>query len=253
MDPAHIFTDNDISGSVFTRPWLDALLAAVMDAKRSFSVLVMMDASRLGRDMVETLPIQRKITRAGVRIFHYQDRKELVLETPIDELMASVANFGHADFRHQIRLKTRDALHSIHQQGYVAGGKVFGYENVRTGEHTQRRINPEQAAVVIRIFRLYAKGLGFRRLAHLLNAEAIPGPRGNAWAPTTLKALLANELYRGVVAYGDHRREQPDLQIVSDRQWNAVRARLSKVRRMWAEHRETTTGRLTGHPKGSVE
>src|SRR5215471_11041251 len=43
------FTDNDVSGATFDRPGLNALLAALAMKPRSFDVLVMMDASRLGR------------------------------------------------------------------------------------------------------------------------------------------------------------------------------------------------------------
>ena len=66
----HIYRDNDISGATFNRPGLNAMLAALRAQPRAFDVLVMMDASRLGRDMEETLPLQGTITRAGVRIWH---------------------------------------------------------------------------------------------------------------------------------------------------------------------------------------
>jgi site-specific DNA recombinase len=46
-----------------------------------------------------------------------------------------------------------------------------------------RRINPDEAAVVRRIFRDYAHGLSPRRIAHALNAEGAVSPSGTAWGP----------------------------------------------------------------------
>src|SRR5713101_1379845 len=127
----HVYTDNDVSGATFDRPGLNALLAAVAAKPQPFDVLVVMDASRLGRSQEETLPLQLRITRAGVRIFHYQDGQELLLSTPVQKLVASVANFSHEDFRFQIQAKTRAALRKKAEQGHVAGDKVYGYRNVR--------------------------------------------------------------------------------------------------------------------------
>jgi DNA invertase Pin-like site-specific DNA recombinase len=119
---AHIYRDNDISGATFDRPGLNALLRAVVATPRPFDVLVMMDG-RLGRDMEETLPLQGRITRAGVRIFHYQEKQELLLSTPVQKLVASVAKFSHEDFRYQIQLKTASALRKKAEQGHVPCGR----------------------------------------------------------------------------------------------------------------------------------
>jgi hypothetical protein len=39
-------------------------------------------------------------------------------------------------------------------------------------------VNAEQAAIVTRIFRMYASGSGLRAIAVQLNAEQVPGPNG---------------------------------------------------------------------------
>lgn len=62
--------------------------------------------------------------------------------------------------------------------GHVTGCKVFGYDNIeifvgetnkdgeRTRSHVVRRINPEEAKVICRIFETYgAGGIGIARLA----------------------------------------------------------------------------------------
>ena len=97
----------------------------------------------------------------------------------------------------------------------MACGTVYGYDNVevvspapgpdgrRQRLHVVRRINPEQAAVVRRIFELYASGLGLTRIAKSLNADRVAPPRkdGNGWAPTAIRAMLYRPLYRGEVVW----------------------------------------------------
>ncbi len=105
--------------------------------------------------------------------------------------------------------RTHDALLRRARGGYVTGGKVYGYDHVRAstpgptgGIHrppARRVINPAQAAVVRRIFEGSAEGWGITRIAKQLNAERISPPRGGAhgWAPTAIREILYNELYRG--------------------------------------------------------
>jgi len=122
-------------------------------------------------------------------------------------------------------------------------------------------INPAQAAVVHRIFKWCAEGLGITRIAKQLNAEGISPPRGgeHGWAPTAIREILYNELYRGRVLWNRtkkaHRRgtktqetrpladlvdvELPEYRIISDELWEAAHAALDRrasafVPRIWA-------------------
>ena len=90
------------------------------------------------------------------------------------------------------------------EAGHVTGGRVFGYDNVRTERgHVERTINEPEAAVVRKVFELCAKGHGRISIAKLLNAKGAPAPRSQqdrprAWAPTSVREVLYRELYRGV-------------------------------------------------------
>ena len=53
-------------------------------------------------------------------------------------------------------------------------------------------IDPEQAAVVIRIFEMYANGMGLRGIAVQLNEEGVPGPKG-VWSRYTIREMVRNE------------------------------------------------------------
>ena len=101
-----------------------------------------------------------------------------------------------------------DALRRKAEQGFVAGGKVYGYTNVREGSHVQRVINEAEAAIVRRVFSLVAEGWGFRRVARRLTEEGIPARSAKGWAATTLRQFVFNDLYRGIVTYGRTRTER---------------------------------------------
>jgi len=92
--------------------------------------------------------------------------------------------------------------------------------------------------------------MGITRIAKQLNAEGISPPRGgeHGWAPTAIREILYNELYRGRVLWNRtrkaHRRgtktqeprppadlvdvEVPECRIVSDELWDAAHAALDR-------------------------
>ena len=89
--------------------------------------------------------------------------------------------------REKARQRTYDAMVRKAQALHVTGGKVFGYDNVDVpspeatarGYASSARSTIEQAAIVRRIFELYASGVGMVKIAHRLNQE---GVKPAAWA-----------------------------------------------------------------------
>jgi len=112
------------------------------------------------------------------------------------------------EFREKVRKHTRAALREKAEAGYVTGGLVFGYDNVRIGKgQVQRQINPAEAAVVRDIYERAAAGDGARSIARALNAAGVPKPRAqqgrrDGSSMSTVRAVLERPLYRGVVVYG---------------------------------------------------
>jgi DNA invertase Pin-like site-specific DNA recombinase len=158
--------------------------------KPTFQVLIMSEESRLGREQIETAYALKQIMDAGVRVFFYLEARERTLDNALDKVMLSLTNFAAEMEREKARQRAHDALLRKAKALYVPGGVVYGYTNfeVLSTEHGPdgrpkrlhviRHINAEQAAVVRRIFELYASGLGITRIAKRLNAEHVaPTPR----------------------------------------------------------------------------
>jgi len=210
----HIYIDDAISGAEFDRrPGLVRLLNALRP-RAPFTALVLADKDRLGREQFETNHILKQISLAGVRIFEYQNGgQEVRLESPIDKLIMSVSNFAAELERAKASQRTRDALQRKAQRGYVAGGTVFGYRNVPVlgdggqRSHVLREVREDEATVVRSIFGMAAHGVGLRTIARTLNAEGMRSPRArpgrhHSWAPSSVRAILFNPLYKGAVVWG---------------------------------------------------
>jgi site-specific DNA recombinase len=251
VDDEHVYVDDGISGAEFAaRPGFLRLMNSLKAKRAPFQMLVMSEVSRLGREQIETAYALKQLHTAGVRCFGYLEDRELLMESATDKFLLSAVNFAAELEREKARQRTHDALLRKARAGHVAGGLVFGYDNVRVNGHVERRINRDEAAIVLNIFERYAAGEGIRRIAHALNAKRVPTPRAqqgrpDGWSPSTIKTLLVRDLYRGVMTWNKSRKRNawgqknqharpeadwievpaPDLRIVSDDLWTRCQAR----------------------------
>jgi hypothetical protein len=159
--------------------------------------------------------------------------------------------------------KTRRGQLGRALKGRIPGGRAYGYDVLPAGPDGagERRINSAEATVVQRIFTLFAAGTSPRAIAKQLNAEGVPGPDGRDWRDTTIRGqldrgtgLLNNALYAGRLEWNrcsyvkDPRtgkrvarpnpRTQweivpvPELRIIDDALWDAVKARQADEQRL---------------------
>jgi DNA invertase Pin-like site-specific DNA recombinase len=271
---AYVYEGDGISGAEFGehRPGLARLLNAV-GSRAPFQIVIMSEESRLGREQWKVGYTLSQLADAGVGVAYYLEDRQPNLSDPTAKFMESVKNYAAEMEREKARQRTYDALARKARALHVTGGKVFGYDNVEIRDasgrrlHVVRKINPDQATVIRRIFEEAADGTGFTRLAKLLNSEAVPPPRqgGTGWAPTAIRELLHRQLYRGVLLWnrtqkiekngtGAVRRrpesewfrvDAPDLQIVSESLWKAAHAQLDKHRSLYSR---ASNGQLLARP-----
>src|SRR5437016_11484067 len=184
VDDDHLYVDDGISGAEFVkRPGFIRLMNALAP-RPPFEALVMSEESRLGREQIETAYALKQITDAGVRVFFYLEDRERTLDNAMDKVMLSLTNFASEMEREKARQRTYDAMLRKAKALHVTGGKVYGYNNVRGASGVTRAIDVTEAAVIRRIFELYADGIGMLTIAHRLNDEHVLPPRGRGWAPS---------------------------------------------------------------------
>ncbi len=95
-----------------------------------FQVLIMCEESRLGREEIETAYALKQIMDAGVRVFFYLEDRERTLDTAMDKVMLSLANFAAEMEREKARQRTYDAMVRKAKALHVTGGRVYGFDNV---------------------------------------------------------------------------------------------------------------------------
>jgi site-specific DNA recombinase len=259
------YTDEGLSGtSAASRPGLQQLLRDAEQSNAAFDRVLLDDTSRLARNLPEALTVistlqfhrvEVSAISQGLDSAHESSRQMFTLHGLMDEQFIK----GLGD-------KVRRGQEGQVLKGRAHGGRVFGYDNVaiedptRKGEYgrpfvvgVERKINPQQASIVTRIFEAYASGKSLLKVAQDLNGDGIPTPRASGWGNNTLwhqssiKQLLCNETYRGLLIFNRRKnvrnpktgaqvaRWQPDerwirvvvkeMRIISDKLWDQVHDR----------------------------
>ena len=249
------YTDRAISGSSLLRPGIQEL---IQDAQRGRFTIVLAEAmDRLSRDQEDIAGLFKRMTFAGVRLV-------TLSEGEVSHLHVGLKGTMNALFLKDLADKTRRGQRGRVEHGKSGGGLCYGYEVIRQigadGEPVrgERRIIGTEAETVRRIFRDYEAGKSSRTIACSLNADGVEGPQGRAWGPSTIhgnvqrrNGILNNELYVGRLVWnrqrflkdpGSGRRiarpnpesewvthDVPELRIVDDVLWNAVKLRQSRL------------------------
>ena len=195
-----MYSDAAVSGASQFRAGLAALRS---DAERGlFDVVVCEALDRLGRRLADVAQLHDRLEFLRIAI-HAANGMGLITKLHIG-LLGTMGQMQLSDLRD----KTRRGLAGRARAGRSAGGLAYGYEVVRpkpgSKEAGERRIRPDEAAVVQRIFRAFAAGESPRQIARTLNREGVPGPGGRPWGDTTIRGqfdrgtgILNNTLYIG--------------------------------------------------------
>ena len=280
----HVYADDGISGTEFAnRPGFLRLMNS-LKPRAPFDVLIMSEESRLGRESIEVGAVLKQIVQTDVRVFYYMDDCERTLNSPMEKVMMQLATFADELEREKARQRTFDAMLHKAKAGHVCGGRTFGYTNVdvladavdASGRakraYVRHEICEPEAAVVRRIFDLCAQGAGMKLIAITLNTEGAPSPRAQqgrpkGWVPSSVRAILYRESYRGEQVWCRTRKRDrwgqtrptarpgsewlrqpaPHLRIVSDEQWDTAHARLASARQTYL--RGTTAISGAGRPR----
>lgn len=281
----HIYADEAISGDTDNRVALQQLLAAAREKPRPFDVLLVDDTSRLSRRLVDSLQINEQLRFVGVRVIYIAQG----FDTSSEQAELLVATHGIVDslYLKDLAKRTFRGVEQLALQGLHTGGRVFGYRHVPIESTSERdsygrpviegvklTIDTNQAATIQRIFERYAAGYSMKRIAVDLNRDGIlsPQPRENrsqSWAQSSVRHILLNERYRGIVYWGKTRKirspkgtriyqrrpqnewrraEIPEQRIITDELWHQAHDRLKLVQDLYGVREGKRRGRAAASP-----
>jgi site-specific DNA recombinase len=269
----HLYADEAISGATDDRAGLRRLLTAAREKPRPFDVVLVDDTSRMSRDLEHSLGIMKQLKFAGIRVVFVSQGFDT--SAPQSQTLLTVHGLVDSLYLEELAKKTFRGVEQLALNGLHTGGRVFGYRRVPIESSTERdshgrpvisgvrlAADSDQAATGRRIFERYAAGHSLKRIAVDLNTEGVLSPQPQkgrivqSWCPSSVRHILHNERYRGVVIWGKtqkvrspetkkriyrriapsewRRREIPEQRIISDDLWNAVRGRMAAVNEMYS-------------------
>jgi site-specific DNA recombinase len=251
-----IFIDDGYSGATLDRPEMKRLREMVSKGKVSCVIVLAID--RLSRNIVDAVQL---VLREWENVCHLKCvRQPIDTTTDLGRMIFGILAM-FADFeRGQIKARTFSGKVKRAAQGRNPGGRLpYGYAKGETAGSII--IDEEKAAVVRRIYNLYASGNGDRAIAAIFNAEGLPSYKGGTWARSSVARLLTIERYVGRWTYGETKKNErhrlgegpqrvasdklladakrPDLAIISPELWE----KCQRIRAETGEALKKTSGR----------
>ena len=285
----HIYSDAATSGTISDRAGLKRLLAAAESKPRPFDTILVDDSSRLSRKLSDALQFSDRLKFADVRLVFVSQGFDSDSEQ--SDILMAVHGITDSQYIRELSKKTFRGLEGRVLQSLHHGGNIFGYrsepiEDPTRHDHYGRPLitgaklqtDPEEANIIRRVFTLYADGLSIKAVTKRLNRDHVKSPRPRpgreqSWAPSSVRHILQNERYRGIVTYGRTKKVRnpltgkrvykrqpesawirvptPDQRVVSDELFARVQERLAFVNQAYGDRRGRRPGLLRARAASS--
>ena len=191
--------------------------------KGKFDILLVFMFDRIGRIADETPFVVEWFVKNGIQVWSTQEGEQR-FDNHIDKLLNYI-RFWQADGESEkTSIRTKTSLGQMVEEGHFKGGKAaIGYELVKSGRFNKKRhelydlkVKEDDAAIVRLIFEKYVnEGYGVQKIANYLYDNGFPNPNGNRWSHNTIRNILQNETYVGILKSAETRSPHiPELQIV---------------------------------------
>ncbi len=234
-----IYADRGTSGkSVKSRKEFQNMLAD--SEKKLFDVLLVKDISRFARNTVDFLSGIRLLKSRGIDVLFIGANQKVLGESEfVLTVFAALAQEESCGLSKRIIFGKKQGA----KNGRVPN-VIYGYDKISKYE---LKIRSTEAKIVSLIFELYTKeNMGIRRISKYLNTMQIPTKNGKSWSSKTVRRIIANPIYKGVLVNNksetldfitEKRRIVPEeeryyhdaenLRIVSDEVFNEANRRLA--------------------------
>lgn len=187
-----IYSDEGISGKGLSRR--SGFLEMMKDAENhKFEMLVVKDISRFARNTVDFLTSTRKLKSLNIETVFLSVNQTILCGS---EFMLTIFSALAQEESANLSSRIKFGKHQSALKGKVPNF-VYGYERI---DRFTLKVNPVQAEIVKRIFTLYCKGLGSRKIASILTKDCVPTAKNcSKWSSKTIRRMLENPLYNGVL------------------------------------------------------
>lgn len=183
------YIDRAISGTHDMRESFQKMLKD-SDAKAWDYVLVY-KLDRFSRNKYEMAMHRKHLKDNGIKIL---SAVENIPETPEGTLLESLLEGMNQYYSEELSQKTKRGLNETRLKGNFIGGKVsYGYER----DGAKLKVNPDEAAIVVRIFTDYVNGKSSHQIVKELNEQGIKN-KGHIFLDSTIQSILRQDKYTGI-------------------------------------------------------
>lgn len=254
--PEHlIFVDEARSAtSTIARPAFQRILDAVRRRGAvPFDVLLVDDDSRLDRGG-KLAELTEVFQSRGVKLIVADSGRDITSDD--ERLLVHVKSGLNEQYIRELSRRTRNGIAARVLHGFHSGGKVYGYRLVPLwpeGLAPERRdrkarigtkveIDPAEAAIVLRVFKAYARGEGLRAISLALHDDGVRSSRGREWWDiSAVRDVLLNAKYAGDWSWNRGRFQKVPESLLTDAERERARERGTHPRRRAARVGEVVT------------
>ena len=181
------------SGATKRRADFARLLEDIRDGR--IEVVVAWAIDRLSRSIYATAALMEALEGTNCRAECAREAVDL-------DMLALHAAVGQVELR-RIRERTSMGKRGAAKAGRLPSGQAaYGY---RSGSDRKPEIDPEEGAMVCRMFREYASGRSVREIASGLDADGVLPRRGGRWNYEYIGIRLRDSVYVGRGYFGKER------------------------------------------------
>ena len=213
-----------VSGeTIESRPKVQELLRRI-ESPRVKAVLIV-EPQRLSRGDLEDIG-------RLVKILRYTNTLAITLQYSYDlnderdrDMFERELKRGNEFLEYQKRIMGNGRILSVQNGNFIGQHPPYGYRKVIIKEgkrkcHTLEPI-PEEAEIVKLVFQLYAQGTNAHAIARTLNGMGIPSPAGCKWTAQSVKPMVTNDHYIGMV----HWNRRKTVKVIEQGELIATRPR----------------------------
>lgn len=224
-----IFSDSGVSGTKETREGIEKLFAAL--DKGDF--VIVQNTNRLWRDIFAEATILKTLMNIGADIISIDEPDiniEKILKDPEGALMFGVMSAIAAYQRLEINRKLGRARTTKAKAGDKPAGRVpYGYKYA--DDRKSIEVNQDESVIVRQIFSLAQMGNSTSKIAKTLNEKGLRTRSGNPWAKSSIRFILQNRFYLGIVLHQGREIPGNHTPLVSKVQFGKCQSQLKKHHR----------------------
>ena len=227
-----VYADEGLSGAqggmadTLARPELTALLCELAEG----DTIIVHNTSRLWRDLFAQATVMRAVIRAKANILSIDEPHFDVYKRLNDPncVMVSSILLGLDEWERLtvVRKLARGRSEKAQAGAKPAGVCPYGYEYTPDKKNVTP-IQAEAAAVKV-MFSEAQKGRSLSQIAATLADAGVVTRRGQAWSRGSIRAILRNRFYTGVLVYAGQAIQGTHTPIISKIQFGKVQAQLAK-------------------------